>query len=131
MSGDCAGRNTLAATWLGDVELSPHAILRGLYDQPRLTWEDKRTIGGRLVYRPAVAIRGRALTLDLLEGHATVGQLLAVQALVDAGEPVTLRHHAWTGAVRVDAIESAGLPIDYADYKADDWASAEIRLTEL
>ena len=122
---------SLTATWLGDVELSPHALLRGLYDQPRLTWEDKRTLGGRLVSRPAVAIRGRALTLDLSGGHATVGQLLAVQALIDAGEPVTLRHHAWTGAVRVDSIESASLPIDYANYNEADWASAEIRLTEV
>lgn len=128
---ECEGRNTLAATFLGDLELSPHAILRGLYDQPRLTWEDKRTIGGRLLYRPAVAVRGRALTLDLLEGHTTVGELLAVQALIDAGQPVTLRHHAWSGTVRVDAIESTSLPIDYADYREDDWASAEIRLTEL
>lgn len=127
---DCANRNTLAATFLGDLELSPHAILRGL-ERPALTWEDKRTLGGRLVYRPAIAVKGRSLTLDLLEGHATVGELRAIRDLIDAGQPVILRHHTWTGTVRLDAIESAGLPIDYADAKNTDWASAEIRMTEL
>lgn len=127
---DCAERGTLAATFLGDLELSPHAVLRGL-EAPSLTYEDKRTIGGKLVYRLAVAIKGRALTLDLTEGHATVGELRAIRDLVDAGEPVTLRHHTWTGTVRVDAIEGASLPIDYADARDDDWASAEIRMTEL
>lgn len=128
---DCTGRTTLPATWLGDVELSPHAVLRGLYDQSRVTWEDKRTLGGVLKYRPARSVRGRRLTLDLLEGHATVGQLEAVLALIDRAEPVLLRHHVWEGMVRVDAIQSASLPIDYADYKASDWASAEIILTEV
>ena len=127
---ECEGRGTLAATFLGDLELSPHAVLRGL-EQPRLTYEDKRTIGGKLLYRPAVAIKGRALTLDLLEGHATVADLRAIQAIIDAGQPVTLQHHTWTGTVRVDAIEGVGLPIDYADTRDDDWASAEIRMTEL
>ena len=122
---------SLEATYLGDVELSPHALLRGLYDQPRRTYEDKRTIGGRLLYRPAVAVKGRALTLDLLEHHTTIGELLAVQALIDAGEPVVLRHHVWTGTVRVDSIQSSSLPIDYADYDPADWASAEIHLTEI
>lgn len=126
----CENRNTLPATYLGNLALSPHAILRGL-ETPSLTYEDKRTIGGALKYRPAVAIKGRALTLDLLEGHTTVGELRAIRDLIDAGQPVTLRHHIWTGTVRVDAIEGAGLPIDYADAKDDDWASAEIRLTEL
>lgn len=128
---DCAGRTTLAATWLGDLELSPHALLRGLYDQPRVTWEDKRTLGGRLVGRPARSVRGRRLTLDLTEGHTTIGELLSIQALIDAAEPVLLRHHVWEGRVRVDAIQSAGLPIDYADYRPEDWASAEIILTEV
>lgn len=127
---DCEGRGTLAATFLGDLELSPHAILRGL-ERPSLTYEDKRTLGGRLVYRPAIAIKGRALTLDLLEGHTTVGELRAIRDLIDAGRAVTLRHHTFTGQVRVDAIEAASLPIDYADAKASDWASAEIRMTEL
>ena len=127
---DCEGRGTLAATFLGDLELSPHAVLRGL-ETPSLTWEDKRTIGGQLKYRPAVAIKGRALTLDLLEGHATVADLRAIRDLIDAGQPVTLRHHTWTGTVRVDSIEGASLPIDYADTKGDDWASAEIKMTEL
>ena len=122
---------TLAATYLGDLELSPHALLRGLYDQSRVTWEDKRTLGGVLKYRPARSVKGRRLTLDLLEGHATVGQLEAVLALIDRAEPVLLRHHVWEGMVRVDAIQSASLPIDYADYKAEDWASAEIILTEV
>ena len=127
---ECEGRGTLAATFLGDLELSPHAVLRGL-EQPRLTYEDKRTIGGKLLYRPAVAIKGRALTLDLLEGHATVAELRAIRDLIDAGTPVILRHHTFTGQVRVDAIEGVGLPIDYADTRDDDWASAEIRMTEL
>lgn len=128
---ECAGRDTLPATYLGDVELSPHAVLRGLYDQSRVTWEDKRTLGGVLKYRPARSVKGRRLTLDLLEGHATVGQLEAVLALIDRAEPVLLRHHVWEGMVRVDAIQSASLPIDYADYKSEDWASAEIILTEV
>lgn len=128
---ECAGRNTLPATYLGDVELSPHAILRGLHDQPRVTWEDKRTIGGRLVGRVARSVRGRRLTLDLLENHTTVGELEAVLALIDAAEPVPLRHHVWEGMVRVDAIQSASQPIDHADYRPEDWASAEIILTEV
>lgn len=121
---------TLPATYLGNLELSPHARLRGL-EQPSLTWEDKRTIGGRLVYRRAVAIKGRTLTLDLTGNHTTVGELRQVRALIDAGAPVTLEHHTWTGTVRVDAIQGVSLPIDYADAQDDDWASAEIRLTEL
>ena len=122
---------SLAYTQLGPVRLSPHAILRGLLDQPRVTWEDKRTLGGVLKYRPATAIRGRVLTLDLLEKHTTVGELLQVQQLIDAGVPVMLQHHVWSGMVRVDAINSASLPLDYADYSPADWASAEITLTEI
>ncbi len=122
---------SLAYTQLGPVRLSPHAILRGLYDQPRVTWEDKRTLGGVLKYRPATAIRGRVLTLDLLGNHTTVGELLQVQQLIDAGVPVMLQHHVWSGMVRVDAINSASLPLDYADYSPADWASAEITLTEI
>ena len=122
---------SLAYTQLGPVRLSPHAILRGLYDQPRVTWEDKRTLGGVLKYRPATAIRGRVLTLDLLGNHTTVGELLQVQQLIDAGVPVMLQHHVWSGLVRVNSIVSASLPIDYADYRPDDWASAEIQLTEI
>ncbi len=122
---------TLPHTLLGPVVLSPHAVLRGLYDQPRLSWEDKRTLGGLLKSRPARAIRGRQLRLDLLDGHTTVGQLLQIQALADAGRPVELVHHIWSGLVRVDAINSAALLIDYADYDLADWASAEIALTEI
>lgn len=122
---------TLPHTLLGPVVLSPHAVLRGLYDQPRLSWEDKRTLGGLLKSRPARAIRGRQLRLDLLDGHTTVGQLLQIQALADAGLPVELVHHIWNGLVRVDAINSAALLIDYADYDLADWASAEIALTEI
>lgn len=122
---------SLEYTQLGPVRLSPHAILRGLYDQPRLSWEDKRTLGGLLKSRPALAIRGRQLRLDLLAGHTTVGQLLQIQALADAGRPVLLTHHTWSGLVRVDAINSASLLIDYADYNLADLASAEIALTEI
>lgn len=122
---------SLAYTQLGPVRLSPHAILRGLYDQPRVTWEDKRTLGGVLKYRPATAIRGRVLTLDLLGNHTTVGELLQVQQLIDAGVPVMLQHHVWSGLVRVDAINSASLLLDDADYALDYCASAEIQLTEI
>lgn len=122
---------SLEHTLLGNVQLSPHAILRGLYDQPRVTWEDKRTLGGVLVSRPATAIRGRDLVLDLSGGHTTVAELLQVQALIDAAQPVQLVHHVWTGLVRVNSISSASLPIDFADYAPDDWASAEIHLTEI
>ena len=121
---------TLQATFLGNLELSPHARLRGL-DAPRLTYEDKRTIGGKLVYRAATAIKGRTLTLDLTEHHATMGQIEAVRNMIDAGTPVILRHHTFTGQVRVDGIENLTPSIDYADAKGQDWASAEIRMTEL
>ena len=128
---DCTGRTTLPATWLGDVELSPHAVLRNLYDAAHVTYEDKRTIGGALKYRAARSVKGRKLVLDLLENHTTVGELMAVLAVIDAAVPVLLRHHVWEGMVRVDAVQSASLPIDYADYNPADWASAEILLTEV
>lgn len=122
---------SLDYTMLGPLLLSRNAILRGLLDQPRVTWEDKRTLGGVLISRPAVAIRGRLLTLELLKGRTTVGQLLQVQALIDAAQPVMLRHHVWCGLVRVNAINSTSLPIDYADYSPGHKASAEISLTEI
>ena len=122
---------TLDYTMLGPVTLSQHLLLRGLIDQSSITWEDKRTLGGVLKSRPSRSIKGKKLILDGDGWHYTVGQLMAVQALIDAAHPVLLSHHLFSGPVRVDAITNAGMAIDYSDYRDTDWISAQIELTEL
>ena len=122
---------TLEHTMLGSVQLSPHLRLRGLIDQASITWEDKRTIGGLLKSRPARSVKGRKLILDGEGWHFETAQLAQVLALINAAQPVLLQHHLLTATVRVDAITNAGMAIDYADYRPEDWLSAQIELTEI
>lgn len=122
---------TLDYTMLGPITLSQHLRLRGLIDQNSITWEDKRTLGGVLKSRPAHSIGGKKLILDGEGNHFTVGQLSMVLQLIEAGQPVLLLHHLKTATVRVDTITGPILPIDYADYRPEDWVSAQIELTEL
>lgn len=128
---DCAGRNTLAATWLGDIELSPHLRLRGRHEWCVVEIEEKRTIDGRHLWFTDGKQGGRPLTLDGSDGHFTVGQLAAIRELQAAGQPVALTHHSGTYNVIIAGIEGVDLPIDYADYKDADWASAQINLIEV
>ena len=122
---------TLDYTMLGPVRLSPHLRLRGLLTNSSVTWESKRTLGGVLKSRPARSIGGQKLVLDGEGNHFTVGQLSMVLQLIEAGQPVLLLHHIKTATVRVDAITGPILPIDYADYRPEDWVSAQIELTEI
>ena len=128
---DCSGRNTLAATWLGDIELSPHLRLRGQHEWTAANIEEKRTIDGRHLWFADVKQGGRPLILDGEGGHFTVGELAAIRELQAAGQPVALTHHSGTYNVIVAGIEGVELPIDYADYRADDWVSAQINLIEV
>lgn len=122
---------TLLNTTLGPLTLSPHLVLRQEVETHSRTWEDKRTIGGRFVARPAMGRKGRKLVLDGDGNHFTVAQCRAIRQLIDAGQPVLLQHHTWIGTVRVDAISGYSLPLDYADFADDDWVSASIDLTEI
>ena len=128
---DCSGRNTLAATWLGDIELSPHLRLRGRHEWCAANIEEKRTIDGKHLWFADSKRGGRPLVLDGSEGHFTVGELAQIRELQARGEPVTLTHHSGTYNVIIAGIEGVELPIDYADYKDADWVSAQINLIEV
>ena len=118
-------------TLLGNLVLSPHLILRQILETGNVTWEDKRTLGGRFVSRPAVGRAGRKWLLDGEGNHFTVGQIRAIRQLMDTAQPVQLEHHIYSGMVRIDSIASFSMPIDYADPQDDDWVSATIALTEV
>lgn len=128
---DCDGRNTLPATWLGNVELSPHLRLRGQHEWTAANIEEKRTIGGTHLWFVDTARGGRPLVLDGQGGHFTVGQLTQIRVLQAAAQPVTLTHHGGVYNVIIAGIENVDLPIDYADYRDDDWVSATINLIEV
>ncbi len=127
----CEGRNTLAATWLGDVELSPHLRLRGQHEWCETNVAEARTIDGRHLWFTDRKTGGRPLVLDGGDGHFTVGELASIREIQARGEPVALTHHSGTYTVLVVGIEGVDLPIDYADYKNADWVSAQINLIEV
>ena len=128
---DCLGRNTLAATWLGDLELSPHLIVRGQHEWCGANVSEARTIDGRHLYWTDAMQGGRPLRLDGTGGHFTVGQLAAIRALQALAQPVALLHHSGSYNVVIQGIDSPDLWIDYADYKDDDPISATINLIEV
>lgn len=131
MSDECANRNTLPATWLGEIELSPHLILRGQHEWRECNIEEKRTIDGLHLWFTDTARGGRPLTLDGSGGHFTVGELTRIRALQALGEPVVLTHHSGVYNVLIAGIEGVDPPIDYADYNDADWVSAQINLIEV
>lgn len=118
-------------TLLGNLVLSPHLALRQIIETGRVTWEDKRTLGGMLISRHAIGQGGRKWQLDGVGGHFTVGQIQAIRQLMDAAQPVRLEHHIYSGMVRIDSIASFSMIIDYADPQDDDWVSATLDLTEI
>ena len=122
---------TLPATYLGTLELSPHLRLRGRHDWCAVNIEEKRTIDGMHLWFTDRKTGGRPLILDGEGGHFTVGELAAIRALQAAGQPVTLTHHSGTYTVLIAGIEGVDLPIDYADYNDNDWATAQINLIEV
>ena len=118
-------------TLLGNLVLSPHLILRQIIETGRVTWEDKRTLGGMLISRHAIGQGGRKWLLDGEGNHFTVGQIRAIRQLMDAAQLVQLDHHIYSGIVRIDSIASFSMPFDYADPQDDDWVSATVELTEI
>lgn len=128
---DCADRGTLPATWLGDLELSPHLALRGQHEWCGANVSEARTIDGRHLWWADAMQGGRPLQLDGTGGHFTVGQLAAVRDLQALARPVTLLHHGRSYHVVIVGISGPEMWIDYADYKDSDPISATINLIEV
>ena len=128
---DCAGRNTLAATWLGDIELSPHLILRGQHEWCAANVSEARTIDGRHLWWADAMQGGRPLRLEGSGHHFTVGQLREIRELQALARPVELLHHSGAYHVVIQGIDSPEMWIDYADYTDDDPVSATINLIEV
>ena len=118
-------------TMLGAIELSEHLRLRGQHEWTAANISEARTIDGRHLWFADTKHGGRPLILDGEGGHFTVGELAQIRALQAQAQPVTLTHHSGTYNVIIAGIEGVELPIDYADYRADDWASAQINLIEV
>lgn len=131
MPDDCAGRNTLAATFLGDLELSPELVLSGQHEWCAASIAQKRTIDGRHLWFADTAQGGRPLRLEGQPGYFTVGELARIRALQAQARPVLLRHHSGVYRVLIAGIEGVDLLPDYADYRDDDWVSATINLIEV
>ena len=131
-NSDCAGRNTLAATWLGDIELSPHLRLQGQHEWCAASIAQKRTIDGRHLWFADTAQGGRPLRLEGQPGYFTVGELARIRSLQSQARPVLLRHHSGVYRVLIQSIESPDLWDEYnADYRDDDPIGATINLIEV
>ena len=128
---DCADRNTLLATYLGDIELSPHLALRGLEDWCAAGVSEARTIDGRHLWWTDAMQGGRPLRLDGSGHHFTVAQLEAIRALQALGRPVPLRHHRGEFLVLIASMDPPELWVDYADYGDADPIGATINLIEV
>ena len=94
MPDDCTGRNTLAATFLGDLELSPELVLSGQHEWCAASIAQKRTIDGRHIWFADTAQGGLPLRLEGQPGYFTVGELARIRALQAQARPVLLRHHS-------------------------------------
>lgn len=122
---------SLPATYLGDVELSPHLSLRGLEDWCAFNVGEARTIDGRHLWWTDQMQGGRPLRLDGTDNHFTVAQLGQIRALQALAQPVLLRHHRGEYLVVIAGIDGPSLWIDYADYADDDQIGATVNLIEV
>lgn len=131
-NSDCAGRNTLAATFLGDLELSPDLVLSGQHEWCAASIAQKRTIDGRHLWFADTAQGGRVLRLEGQPAYFTVGELARIRTLQAQARPVLLRHHSGVYRVLIQSIESPDLLDEYnADYSDDDRIGATINLIEV
>lgn len=132
MPDDCTGRNTLAATFLGDLELSPDLVLSGQHEWCAASIAQKRTIDGRHLWFADTAQGGRVLRLEGRPAYFTVGDLARIRILQAQARPVLLRHHSGVYRVLIQSIESPDLWDEYnADYSDDDRIGATINLIEV
>lgn len=123
--------SSLSATYLGDIELSPHLALRGQHEWCTANVSEARTIDGKHLWWMDAMQGGRTLQLDGSGHHFTVSQLAQIRALQALARPIELLHHTGTYHVIIQGIDSPEMWIDYADYNDDDHISATVTLIEV
>lgn len=119
---------------LGGILLDDNLRLQEPLNQSSMAGSARPTFGGVCIQTMAMA-SGRTLQLeatregDTLRGVFTRATLLQLVALRDAGLPVPLIHHVYSGQVWIPpdgiAVESA---LDHADPGDDEWYTGTITL---
>jgi|LGVE01.1.fsa_nt_gb hypothetical protein len=114
---------------LGPLTLSDHLILDGLETAAPVVHSYRRLIGGAGVLQTDGNQGGRVLRLVSIK-HLELAEVVAIQGLVAARQPITIVHHRGTFTVLI--IETNVEPDrQRANPTADEWYSGEIVLQEI